>query len=177
MSNLAELKDLPKERKKYVVGFLIDPTLSKVVLVRKNRPDYQRGLLNGVGGKVGDTILDETTEEAMAREFQEETGGVDLNWRRFLHMMTPRSDLTFFYAIGNVHCVRTQTDEEVAVYDISDVMDRCDTMPNVRWCIQMARSIEFGEHADYFEVAEILETDLPANFHFIPDAALEKEDL
>ena len=42
----------------------------------------------------------------------------------------------------------------MAVYEVLDVMDRCDTMPNIRWCIQMARSLYFGERASGFEVTE-----------------------
>jgi len=153
MPTFSELEQV--ERKRYVVGFMLDPMLSKVVLVRKLRPDFQRGLLNGVGGKVGDLRSDETAEEAMPREFEEETGGANLNWRKFLCLLTAHSDITFFYAVGNVYVAKTLTDEEIGVYDIDDVMNRCDTMPNIRWCIQMARSIAFGEHADHFEVEEI----------------------
>lgn len=139
------------EKQKYVVGFLLDPTLSKVVLMRKNRPDFQAGLLNGVGGKVeaGETALD-----AMRREFSEEAGMSGLEWSDYMHLTTERSEITFFRATGNVHAAVTTTDEPVGVYGVADVMDRCDTMPNIRWCIQMARSFAFGEHAPSFQVKE-----------------------
>lgn len=145
------------ERKRYVVGFMLDPTLSKVVLIRKQNPDWQRGLLNGVGGKIGDTIPGETPESAMQREFEEETGVGGLDWTKFLNLKTPHSDLHFFRAVGNVHRVVTCTDEDVSVFEIHDVMDRCDTLPNIRWCIQMARTFHFGERAQSFEVEEIME--------------------
>lgn len=140
-----------------MVGFLFDPTLSKVVLIRKLKPDWQKGLLNGVGGKVGDIIAKETAEEAMHREFKEEAGVEGLDWKQFLNLKTPHSDLTFFRAVGNVHRAITQLDEEVGVYDVHDVMDRCDTMPNLRWCIQMARTFHFGERAQAFKAEEIME--------------------
>lgn len=57
----------------YVCGFMFSPTLTQVVLIEKKKPSWQKGLLNGVGGKV------EPREEpsyAMAREFKEETGVV-----------------------------------------------------------------------------------------------------
>jgi 8-oxo-dGTP diphosphatase len=57
--------------KKYVVGFLFSPNLAEVVLVLKNRPDWQAGLLNGIGGKIEDG---ESPHNAMSREFVEETG-------------------------------------------------------------------------------------------------------
>src|SRR5271167_3288640 len=73
-------------RKEYVVGFLIDPTLSKVVLIRKVNPEWQRGLLNGVGGKV-EPGEDATT--AMHREFEEEAGVAGLEWKHYLTLLTP----------------------------------------------------------------------------------------
>lgn len=50
-----------------------------VLLIRKLRPAWQAGRLNGVGGKVE---FGESPDEAMAREFREETGHeAPLNWR------------------------------------------------------------------------------------------------
>jgi 8-oxo-dGTP diphosphatase len=141
------------KRTRYVVGFLLDPTLSKVVLIRKLRPEFQHGLLNGVGGHVEDG---ESPDAAMEREFFEETGMRVPGWVEFLHLLSPDADLTFFRAVGNVHAVTTATDEEVGVYGVPDVMDRCDTLPNIRWIIQMARTFHFGEHAERFETKEIM---------------------
>jgi 8-oxo-dGTP diphosphatase len=62
-----------------VVGFLFRE--QSVLLVQKNRPSWQRGLLNGVGGalEIGESPL-----EAMVREFREETRYQgDLDWRYF----------------------------------------------------------------------------------------------
>jgi len=53
----------------YVAGFLF--YRGRVLLVQKNRPHWQAGLWNAVGGKVED---EETPEVAMQREFVEETG-------------------------------------------------------------------------------------------------------
>jgi len=152
---MAKKTQKPK-RTHYVVGFMLDPTLSKVVLIRKVKPEWQRGLLNGVGGKIGDTIPGETAEQAMHREFMEEAGVEGLTWQKFMHLQTPRSDITFFRAIGNVHRATTKLDEEIGVYDVHDVMDRCDTIPNLRWCIQMARTFHYGERAQLFKVEEIM---------------------
>lgn len=73
----------------YVVGFVTDDDHRAVLLVRKARPEWQAGLLNGIGGKVQhlpvrpqDTELRwESPLEAMRREFSEETGlSIDLDW-------------------------------------------------------------------------------------------------
>ncbi len=37
---------------RYVVGFCFNGDMSKVVLIQKNRPAWQVGKLNGVGGMV-----------------------------------------------------------------------------------------------------------------------------
>ena len=135
---------------------MLDPTLSKVVLIRKQKPEWQQGLLNGVGGKVGDTIPGETAEQAIHREFKEEAGVDGLTWQKFMHLETPRSDITFFRTVGNVYRAQTQTEEDIGVFDIHEVMDRCDTIPNIRWCIQMARTFHFGERAIEFEITETM---------------------
>lgn len=71
----------------YVCGFMFDRDMERVVLIRKSKPQWQAGKLNGVGGKVEikETVkavpgltsgfhIYETPPEAMAREFLEETG-------------------------------------------------------------------------------------------------------
>lgn len=138
-------------KKHYVVGFLLDICLDKVVLIRKLRPDYQHGKLNGVGGKVGDKIAYETPENAMRREFLEEAGMDIPKWNHFFTLSTEHSVLWFFWATGEVQNAFTNTDEEIGVYGVASIMDASDTMPNIKWLIQMARSFSFGEHAPKFE--------------------------
>jgi 8-oxo-dGTP diphosphatase len=68
----------------YVCGFAFDAR-DHVTLIRKQRPTWQKGKLNGVGGKVETvdttpiggtprTIARESSRHAMSREFLEETG-------------------------------------------------------------------------------------------------------
>lgn len=92
--------------KNYVVGFLFgenDLGERWVLLIQKARPEWQRGRLNGVGGKIE---ADETPLEAMAREFEEETGVEDaVAWDRFATLSDRRG-----YA---VHFFRAWASEEV----------------------------------------------------------------
>ena len=125
-----------------VLGFLFDPTLSKVVLIRKNKPEWQAGLLNGVGGKIEP---EESRMGAMVREFSEETGVLTNNWAQFLTLFFDGATVHCFFACGNVSKVQTTTSEEIGVFDVADVMNRCDTIPNIRWIVQMARSFYFEE--------------------------------
>ena len=69
------------DKREMVVGFLISRDNNNVLLVEKTHPDWQAGLLNGIGGGVepGEPAL-----VAMCREFVEETGIKDaFNWRLF----------------------------------------------------------------------------------------------
>lgn len=73
-----------KQVLEYVCGFMMDDEWA--LLLRKARPDWQQGKLNGVGGKLEDqdrTALTNSTfsngiHNAMVREFKEETGGSTL---------------------------------------------------------------------------------------------------
>lgn len=55
----------------YVVGFMFSELLYEVCVIKKNRPVWQAGRINGIGGKVEP---DEYGLAAMVREFYEETG-------------------------------------------------------------------------------------------------------
>jgi 8-oxo-dGTP pyrophosphatase MutT (NUDIX family) len=56
---------------RYVAGFMFDVANKQVALIRKTKPAWQAGKLNGIGGKIEDG---ESPEAAMVREFLEETG-------------------------------------------------------------------------------------------------------
>lgn len=64
----------------YVLGFCFSNSLEEVWLIRKKRPAWQAGKLNGVGGHVEEG---ETPLCAMLRESFEEFGHADYNWQKF----------------------------------------------------------------------------------------------
>ena len=64
----------------YVLGFAFSENAGSVLLVRKLRPEWQKGLLNGIGGKIEENE-DITSLDAMRRECKEETG-LSLPWMR-----------------------------------------------------------------------------------------------
>lgn len=55
----------------YVCVVLFDTDSDKVIMVKKNRPDWQAGKLNFPGGKINSN---ETVKDAAIRELKEETG-------------------------------------------------------------------------------------------------------
>jgi 8-oxo-dGTP diphosphatase len=120
----------------YVCGFLFSSERSQVVLIEKNRPDFQAGRLNGVGGKVEPG---ETRVSAMVREFEEETGikTEHRDWTEFCYLYDGPVAVTFFKARSPAWVdVRTTTDERVVRADPADLPDN--VLPNLRWLIPMA---------------------------------------
>lgn len=66
------MKHTPPKTHQYVAGFAFSPDRQQVLLIRKARPAWQAGKLNGPGGRIEG--WEETARGAMHREFREETG-------------------------------------------------------------------------------------------------------
>lgn len=127
---------------KLVVGFMYFRDTSRVVLIRKNRPEWMAGCLNGVGGHIEEG---ESAVEAVVREFQEETGvqtSVD-DWSRFCRLdSNHETDVCFYAAIAESErkCpVSTTTDEIVNIVPVDRLVqmwgDRI--APNMAYLIPM----------------------------------------
>jgi 8-oxo-dGTP diphosphatase len=128
---------------KYVAGFLFSGDLSLVALIRKNKPAWQAGRLNGIGGKIEGL---ETPEMAMVREFEEETGLATpvSNWTHFLTMSGESTDgqpfeVFFFACYGETDDLKTVTDETVVLTEVAEVNPaRNDMVENLPWLIGLA---------------------------------------
>lgn len=142
----------------YVVGFLFSEDLRHVALIRKNRPAWQAGKYNGVGGKI--EPFDSSSLAAMTREFFEETG-VEVpqhEWNHFLTMhggsdaAHPESkrafEIDFFRSASNkIWQVTSKTDEPVAIFE-SDVLP--ETVPNLKFLVPMATLPDFLRAEVYY---------------------------
>lgn len=136
----------------YVCGFLFNPPLSHVALIKKAKPDWQAGLLNGVGGKIEEN---ETALYAMAREFTEETG-VPMEeheglWTKFLiyEVRDPIDDqktaVVSFYTARlkqelSIKEFVSEPNEPVQWYPVNPIFRR-NSLPNLDWLIPMAQLI------------------------------------
>lgn len=119
----------------YVVGFLFDEEATLVALIKKNRPSWQQGKLNGIGGKIDPG---EFPAEAIHREFIEETGVEINNWTRIVLLDAPHYNLHIFVSRSNLlFNVKTITDEHVGIYPVSEI-NRMNVIPNLRWLIPFA---------------------------------------
>jgi 8-oxo-dGTP diphosphatase len=123
----------------YVCGFLFSPDRSRVLLIRKRRPAWQAGKLNGLGGKIepGESPLD-----AMRREFREEAAAEVPDWQEVIILNGPDDAGSgrgwaghFFRAFGDLDGARALTDEELEVHRTSPLPP--DLIPNLRWMIPL----------------------------------------
>ena len=140
---------------RYVLGFFFNEDLSSVLLIEKNRPAWQAGKLNGIGGHIEDG---ETPSEAMEREFSEETGLTIKPWRKFLELTDDNHfHITAFFAVAldeeEFEGFQSMTDEKVAIAHTDELLYE-NVLPNLRWMIPMALSFKKGERALSFNVLE-----------------------
>jgi 8-oxo-dGTP diphosphatase len=137
-------------RKLQTAGFLLDPTGTRAVVVRKNRPAYLAGLLNGVGGKVE---AGETPAECQAREFAEEAGVAipAAGWLPVATIDTDHGTRVFFFAAvapddATFATARTCTDEPIETWAIDDLIAPTLGAPcveSLRYLLPMARYVVF----------------------------------
>lgn len=119
----------------YVAGFLFSEDLKNVALIEKKRPDWQRGKLNGIGGHIEDS--DKHPLFAMIREFKEETGVINRNWKPYARISIKDTSVIFYWSIGDLTKLRTVTDEEIKIININDIF-LYNTIENLPWLIPLA---------------------------------------
>jgi 8-oxo-dGTP diphosphatase len=153
----------------YVLGFCFNVQLDKVVLIRKSRPEWQRGRLNGVGGKIK---KNETPLQAMQREFREEAGwDGPVGWKQFgilsgewkqIGIPSESSwEVHLFYAQNSSIIPYNECPEgDVSTHHVHVVVgnersQNSRPLPNLRYLIPMAINHASGEdRALFFHVTE-----------------------
>ncbi len=123
----------------YACGFLFSPDRSRVLLIRKNRPAWQAGKLNGIGGKIE---RGETPAEAMRREFREEAALDISTWQEILTLGGADDAGSgvawrghFFRAFGDADSARGLTDETLEIHPVATLPP--DTIPNLHWMVPL----------------------------------------
>lgn len=129
-----------------VVGFVFDDRFNNVLLIQKQKPDWQCGYFNGIGGKCKEN---EPPRLAIARETYEETT-MDIEpaaWTHFLTLHTggkpetaPEVEICFFF-VAVERCVltsaRSETKEQLLIIPRNNV-PHYKTVPNLQWMIPLA---------------------------------------
>ena len=145
--------------KNYVVGFLFNQYYSEVVLIRKTHPEWQKGKLNGVGGKINPG---EHPNNAMTRKFEEEAGLLIAPefWRHVCTIQWPDDEVRvqdaepskvwFFTAKLEIEYlgayVSSQTEEQIEIHHLDVVSWMSDLIPNLTWLLPLA-----AYHSDNYE--------------------------
>jgi 8-oxo-dGTP diphosphatase len=125
--------------KRFVVGFVFDSN-GWFAMIEKQRPDWQKGLWNGIGGKIEE---DETPVEAMTREFFEEAGQLipKEQWNLAGYMMeTDQFQCFVFTTQIEVLNLKSMTDERIRVFPpeaIQDMGKRYPCLPNIPSLLQL----------------------------------------
>jgi 8-oxo-dGTP diphosphatase len=147
--------------KHYVLGFAFSKDRKEIILIEKQKPDWQKGKLNGVGGKVekkdfawntNGEVTPYVATIAMQREFKEETGVETQSWQwNYFGKMIFNNDIMGGGAM--VHLLRmfddviqyceTKEEEEILRVNTDTCLDVYDCMHNLPILIPLALSTEF----------------------------------
>ena len=147
---------------RYVLGFAFDPLNDRVLLITKNRPEWQDGLLNGLGGHVEDS---EAPHHAMQREGAEETLGklANVDWQLYGRLSGQGFEMWLFCVkvlwAGMMGLDGVMTEEGRCSFVTVEDLSGLSTVPNVEYLVAMARAHLAGR--DRCEFYEILESEVP----------------
>lgn len=139
------------DEQKYTLGFIFDQTLEKVLLIHKQKPEWQRGKINGVGGKYEQG---ETAPSCIRRETRGETR-LDIKEKDWISVGT------IYQSAGNVGVLATRyigacsdatsaDHEKVEWFEIASLPDN--VMTNVHWLIPLALEKLQSEELKSFSV-------------------------
>ncbi len=122
-------------KKLYCCGFLFNEERSHVLLIQKRRPEWQCGLLNGIGGKVE---INEFPRDAMIRAFREEAGLTITSWEHFARLGGPDFQVCFYRAFDDrMVDAKTMTDEPLLMRRVAMISQE-DVVPNLKVLIPLA---------------------------------------
>lgn len=103
-----------------VVGIITDN--KEILLLKKNNPDWQKGLYNGIGGKVE---LNTTLLETIIKKCQEELGVNISNWIELdSEISSSGIEIVYFLTTlneGEIKKLQSQTDERAELFSINNL--------------------------------------------------------
>jgi 8-oxo-dGTP diphosphatase len=120
--------------KHYVLGLIFNEPVTKVLLIQKLRPEWQKGRWNGIGGKVE---KGESPAEAMARENKEESGMTELTFVQRGTFICPGGTVFVFMARTETVNIQFDQKEDELLMEM-----RLDSLPermmaNLQWIIPL----------------------------------------
>ena len=156
---------------RYVLGFAFDLN-DRVLLITKNRPEWQDGLMNGLGGHIEEG---EDPHHTMQREGSEETCGklAHVDWKPYGRLKgqglgrRPLGrrpfEMWLFCAqvpwAGIMGLDGVSTEEGRCTFVSLEDLPKCPTVPNLQYLISMAKTSLAGR--DRCRFYEIQESEVP----------------
>ena len=152
----------------YVVGLIFSEcNPNRLLMIRKNRPDWQSGKLNGIGGKIE---KNESADQAMTRECNEECD-LDIDPWHYLGMTEFANGETVYYyaAEANLNKAKSMTDEPLETITVkpgraptegmrgpnqSQGIFRPDMVYNMPWVIMFAQNRILKNEFSTFQLQE-----------------------
>lgn len=134
----------------YTLGFAFSKDLSRLLLLKKNHPGWQSGLLNGIGGKVNSDSLSASSIELQAKN---QLGIKLINWKRVAWIeklkKTTLNDYSYIihiFAIASDKIFEAKSDTEVIhrVAPMHPIWFEEKVVPDLRYLIPMSINILSG---------------------------------
>jgi 8-oxo-dGTP diphosphatase len=120
---------------KYVLGFVFNLDKTQVALIRKNRPQWQAGMLNGIGGKIEEG---ETAFGAMIRECKEESTISITEWKNFAKFTGTWGEVECFMSLyKDLTKLECPESEEIEIHNINNLHNQY-LSPNLHFLILMS---------------------------------------
>lgn len=136
----------------YVIGFAMhEDSPQHMLMVEKNRPQWQAGKWNGIGGKVEPSDL--SIYDAVSREFEEEAG-IKTDWSDWTFIAVMHWEDDIMGGQANVYVLkthlaqnkymsfRTVTDEKILSVNTDDDFWKLKCVSNLKFLVPLVR---FGE--------------------------------
>lgn len=124
----------------FTLGFVFNAKKDKVLLMHKNRPDWQRGRLNGIGGRIEEG---ETSIACMVREAEEETtlSTRESDWHLIANHGGKAWSMDVYAHVhrGDESAVQTCTDEKVEWFPVDALPPTI--LSNIAWLVPLSLDI------------------------------------
>jgi 8-oxo-dGTP diphosphatase len=136
---------------KYTLGFIFNKNLDHVLLMHKNRPDWQAGKVNGLGGKFEEG---EDGISCIKREVKEESN-LDIEKDKWIYagvLYSQSFNMEVFCSMyeGDMEDAKTLEDEEIEWFPIEHLPSN--TIDNIPWLIHITLDKLKNKKIETFEV-------------------------
>jgi ADP-ribose pyrophosphatase YjhB (NUDIX family) len=144
---------------KYTIGIAFKDNFEKVLLIHKQKPEWQKNKWNFLGGKVekedGEMIVN-----CVVREFKEECNLFTFShqWKYMGYMENKNNWKVFIFVLSDIknpEDVKSMTDEMVHFFRVKHLYYLDNKISNVEWLCKMATNFIKGGIIDKIKGVQI----------------------